>query len=267
MNKPVKSIPSAISKIDATINIANKILTKKPNPFTMVFVDGGAYMMGCDQGQEIDGIEDEQPAHPVTLSSFYIGKYLVTQEEWEHIMGDNPSKFINPGNPVDLVSWELVQEFLTRLNELTGGNFRLPTEAEWEYAARGGIYSKGFKYSGSNNLDEVAWYAANSANEIHEVGLKKPNELGLYDMSGNVWEWCSDWFGVYSSENQFNPRGPVTGTERVLRGGCKCHADKYSRVSSRTKFEPGITCRGFRLASSISPVVQDDIQMKLFSLV
>lgn len=247
-----------LSRLDASIQVANKLLAPRANPYNMVFVEGGTFTMGCTAEQVDECDDDEKPAHHVTLSSFYIGKYLVTQEEWEHIMGHNPSRFKGARRPVECVSWDDVQLFLERLNELTRGNFRLPTEAEWEYAARGGKYSEGYKYSGSNNLDEAAWYSTNSAKETHEVGLKKPNELGLYDMSGNVREWCSDWYGVYSSENQFNPRGPVTGTERVLRGGCKCHADKYSRVSSRTKFRPQLACRGIRLASSISHVIQND---------
>jgi formylglycine-generating enzyme required for sulfatase activity len=185
----------------------------------MVYVEGGTFTMGATSEQGSDAADDEKPAHQVTLSSFSIGKYEVTQEEWEAVMGSNPSDFKGAKRPVEQVSWEYCQEFIRKLNQLTGKKFRLPTEAEWEYAARGGNRSVGYKYAGSDNLGSVAWYEDNSGSETHPVGQKSPNELGLYDMSGNVWEWCQDWYGSYSSSSQTNPTGPNSGSDRVGRGG------------------------------------------------
>ncbi|HDP98542.1 MAG TPA: hypothetical protein ENN22_05075, partial [bacterium] len=162
-----------------------------PTPTTadMVFVAGGTFMMGSNE------YDNEKPIHKVYVDDFYIGKYEVTQKQWFEIMGSNPSRFKGDNLPVERVSWNDVQEFIRKLNAKTGGNFRLPTEAEREYASRGGSRSAHFKYSGSNNVDNVAWYDNNSGRKTHPVGTKQPNELGLYDMSGNVWEWCSDWYG------------------------------------------------------------------------
>ena len=140
---------------------------------------------------------DESPVHSVTLSSYYMGETEVTQALWKAVMGNNPSRFKGDNLPVENVSWNDCQEFIRKLKQKTGKNFRLPTEAEWEYAARGGKKSNGYKYSGSNNIGSVAWYDDNSSNQIHAVKGKRLNELGLYDMSGNVWEWCSDWYGQY----------------------------------------------------------------------
>ena len=155
----------------------------------MVYVQGGTFMMGATSEQGSDAYDNEKPAHQVTLSSFSIGRYEVTQEEWQAVMGSNPSWFKGPKRPVENVSWDDCQAFIKKLNEMTGKQFRLPTEAEWEFASRGGIKSQGYKYSGSNNLNSVAWYADNSGNTTHDVGQESPNELGIYDMSGNVWEW------------------------------------------------------------------------------
>ena len=165
-------------------------------------------------------------------------------------MGNNPSKFKGDNIPVEQVSYEDVQEFITKLNQKTGKTFRLPTEAEWEYAARGGNKSKGYKYSGSNNLNDVAWYDGNSNSKTHPVKTKQANELGLYDMSGNVWEWCSDWYGVYSSSSQTNPQGPNSGSYRVLRGGGWFNDARYCRVSNRSDSYPSGSSdgSGFRLA-------------------
>ena len=185
----------------------------------MVYVEGGTFTMGAtpEQGSDADG--DEKPTHQVTLKGFYICKYEVTQAEWKAVMGTNPSKFKGDNLPVESVTWFDCQEFIRKLNELTGKNFRLPTEAEWEYAARGGRRSYGAKYAGDNDIDKVAWHKGNSNNTTHPVGTKRANELGLYDMSGNVWEWCQDWYGSYSSSAQTNPTGPGSGDDRVLRGG------------------------------------------------
>ncbi len=177
----------------------------------------------------------------MTLSSFSIGETEVTQALWQAVMGSNPSNFKgNPQNPVEKVSWDDCQEFVKKLNSLTGKNFRLPTEAEWEYAARGGNNSKHYKYSGSNIVGDVAWYTSNSDSKTHPVKGKSPNELGLYDMSGNVWEWCADWKGSYSYSPQNNPKGPTTGSNRVYRGGSWCYdAPKNCRVSDRDDCSPG----------------------------
>ncbi len=185
----------------------------------MVYVSGGTFTMGATSEQGSDAWGDEKPTHSVTLSSFYLCKYEVTQALWRAVMGNNPSWFEGNNLPVEWVSWDDCQTFISRLNNLTGKNFRLPTEAEWEYAARGGNRSRGYKYSGSNKLSDVAWFDDNSDRKTHPVGTKSPNELGIYDMSGNVWEWCSDWYGTYSSSSQTNPAGPSGGSYRVHRGG------------------------------------------------
>lgn len=189
----------------------------------MVYVEGGTFTMGATPEQRKDYIrceKDEFPKHKVTLSSYYIGRYEVTQTEWETVMGNNPSYFKRGDRPVTNVSWNDCQDFIRKINTFTGKKYRLPTEAEWEFAARGGNKSRGYIYSGCNNLDSVAWHERNVYNQMaYPVGLKNPNELGLYDMTGNVAEWCQDWYGDYSSAPQVNPEGPITGTYRVIRGG------------------------------------------------
>jgi sulfatase modifying factor 1 len=232
MNKPAK-IQNQLSRLDASIQVANKLLAPRANPYNMVFVEGGTFMMGCTAEQGDECYKNEKPAHQVTLSSYYIGKYLVTQEQWEAVMGNNPSEIKGARHPVECVNWDDIQVFLERLNTQTGMKYRLPTEAEWEYAARGGKYSQGFKYSGGDDLEKVAWFDKNSGQTTHEAGLKQPNELGLYDMSGNVWEWCNDWYGSYFSDPQTNPKGSANGTSRVLRGGCWGYNAGYCRVSNR----------------------------------
>ena len=195
---------------------------------------------------------NDSPVHSVTLSDYYIGETEVTQELWEAVMGSNPSRFKGSQKPVEKVSWNDCKEFITKLNRLTGKNFRLPTEAEWEYAARGGNKSKGYKYSGSNTIGNVAWYRDNSSSATHNVKTKSPNELGIYDMSGNVWEWCEDWKGGYSSGSQTNPAGPSTGSNRVLRGGSWYNFASSCRVSLRSCLGPGygINYLGLRLCLS-----------------
>lgn len=215
----------------------------------MVFVKGGTFAMGAtkDQGEQV--FEDEKPMHYVTLSSFYIGKYEVTQEEWFLIMGNNPSE--NKGNklPVENVDWYDCHEFIEKLNEMTGKDFRLPTEAEWEYAARGGNRSQWNKYSGSNQLGDIAWFIDNSREVTHNVGLKRPNELGLYDMSGNVWEWCEDWYGEYEKDNPLTPTGSVYGSNRVIRGGGWESRSANCRTAARRAIDPQYYSEniGFRL--------------------
>ena len=194
--------------------------------------------MGATSEQGSDVWSDEKPTHNVTLSSYYICKYEVTQALWRAVMGSNPSNFKGDNLPVECVTWNACQTFINRLNSYTGRNFRLPTEAEWEFAARGGNYSRRYKYSGSNYIGDVAWYTDNSGSRTHPVGTKQANELGLYDMSGNVWEWCSDWYDSYSSYSQSNPTGSNSGSDRVHRGGgWDCHAE-LCRSSRRNYYSP-----------------------------
>ena len=223
--------------------------------FQMVDVEGGTFTMGVDNETVFAGEAniDELPAHEVTVSSFAIGQTEVTQELWQAVMGANPSQLNDdPQRPVEWVSWEDCQEFIARLNELTGMSFRLPTEAEWEFAARGGNMSSGTIYAGSDNIDDVAWYYFNSNNENRPVATKGANELGLYDMSGNVYEWCSDWYGNYPAEPQMDPAGPEEGYYRVYRGGSSYCIIRDCRVTSRFRDVPGDESRasdiGLRLA-------------------
>ena len=211
----------------------NLSLTVNGVSFDMVYVEGGTFDMGATSEQGGDAYDDEYPVHSVTLSGYYIGKCEVTQELWEAVMGGNPSEFIGAQKPVESVSWYDCQEFVSRLNSLTGRTFRLPTEAEWEYAARGGNKSLHYKYSGSGNIGYVAWYYDNSGSSTHAVGTKTANELGIYDMSGNVEEWCYDWKGGYSAGAQTNPQGPSSGSYRVLRGGSWINDARVCRVSLR----------------------------------
>lgn len=210
----------------------------------MVLVYGGTFTMGATSEQGSDCFDNEKPIHEVTLSDYYIGKYEVTQQLWEYVMmysgpcadgttmsayssgawlGDNPVSYYGKGDayPAYYVSYDdIVDVFLPRLNRITGKDFRLPTEAEWKYAARGGQQSQGYKYSGSNTPDVVAWYGDNSGLSTHPVGQKQANELGLYDMSGNVDEWCSDWYDSYSYDAQTDPTGYIpAGFDRVACGG------------------------------------------------
>ena len=220
----------------------------------MVSVEGGTFDMGATIQQSKEANEDESPVHEVTLSSFYIGRYEVTQEEWEAVMGNNPSGKIRHKHPVDCVSWYDCQNFISKLNAMTHLNFRLPTEGEWEFAARGRSRHFGYEFAGSNNIDNVAWYFENSQKagleNPSQVGLKKPNELGLYDMTGNVLEWCSDWYGKYSSSPQTNPQGPTSGTRHVDRGGSWIGGAKRCRVTRRdsTKSNGRYNFLGLRLA-------------------
>ena len=180
--------------------------------FKMIKIESGTFQMGSENGEE-----DEQPIHSVTLSCFYIGETEVTQAVWKAVMGSNPSRFEGDNLPVESVSWDDCQEFISKLSKKTGHRFALPTEAQWEFAARGGNKSRGYEYSGSNSVDDVAWHNGNSSYQTHPVGSKQANELGLYDMSGNVYEWCADWYGDYSSSPQTDPTGSETGSIRVFR--------------------------------------------------
>ena len=185
----------------------------------MIKVEAGTFMMGATSEMEIPFFW-EKPVHQVTLTNdYYMGKYEVTQSLWQAVMGSNPSYFKGDNLPVEQVRWNDCQEFISKLNDLTGRKFRLPTEAEWEYAARGGKKSRSYQYSGSSNISDVAWYDGNSGSKTHPVGMKQANELGIYDMGGNVYEWCQDWYGSYVSSSQTNPTGAVSGSFRVYRGG------------------------------------------------
>lgn len=246
--------PSADVNNDGEVNIAdvNAIIDiilggSAPNPseiktitvngvsFNMVKVEGGTFMMGATDEQISEVAHyNEYPAHQVTLSSYCIGQTEVTQALWQAVMGNNPSSFSSDlNNPVEQVSWNDCQEFISKLNQMTGKTFRLPTEAEWEYAARGGNKSQGYIYAGSNDIDEVAWYSDNNGEYTNLVATKAANELGLYDMSGNVYEWCQDRFGYYSSEAQINPTGPSSGNYRIFRGGGWNQPARDCRVSHR----------------------------------
>jgi formylglycine-generating enzyme required for sulfatase activity len=228
--------------------------------FRMKPVGAGSFEMGSNSGGD-----DEKPVHRVTLTNdYYMGETEVTQELWEAVMGRKPSYFKGDKLPVEQVSWNDCQTFIEKLNSLTAGkrpagrSFRLPTEAEWEYAARGGSKSKGYTYAGSNNIGDVAWYDENSYNKgsnspdygTHPVGQKSPNELGLYDMSGNVWEWCADWYGSYPSSSQTNPTGASSGSCRVYRGGSWDYDAADCRSAYRGLYRPAssIYYLGLRLA-------------------
>ena len=207
--------------------------------FDMVYVKGGTFSMGATKEQGSDAFDREKPVHSVTLSDYYIGKFEVTQGLWKAVMGDNPSYFKKGDDyPVECVSWNDIQDFLTKLNKLIGKKYALPTEAQWEYAARGGAKSNKYIYSGSNTVGDVAWYEDNSDGETHPVGKKQANELGIYDMSGNVDECCSDCFGDYSSDSQTDPTGPTNGGYRVLRGGSWNGDANDCRVSNRGNVFP-----------------------------
>lgn len=219
----------------------------------MVYVQGGTFNMGSNES------DDEKPIHPVTLSDFEIGKYLVTQKLWRRVMGADPPELRFEGCddcPAERVSWKDAQEFIKKLNQITKNTYRLPTEAEWEFAARGGNQSKNYKYAGGNELGKVAWVNFNSENQTHPVGGLAPNELGLFDLSGNVWEWCEDWYDVYyyKISPQINPQGPIIGNHRVVRGGSFFNdgANQCS-VSFRSFDEPGSRdgSLGFRLARTL----------------
>ena len=218
----------------------------------MVKVEAGTFMMGATPEMEKPN-SDEKPLHQVTLiNDYYMGKYEVTQALWEAVMGSNPSYFKGDNLPVEKVSWNDCQEFISKLNGLTGRKFRLPTEAEWEYAARGGKKRRGYQYSGSSNITDVAWYDGNSGSKPHPVGTKQANELGIYDMSGNVYEWCLDWYGSYSSSSQTNPTGADSGSFRVFRGGGWGIYARGCRLSYRYIFTPDDrrSYLGLRLALS-----------------
>ena len=230
--QPVVQAPIANSD-NITIPVKNGI------NIDMVRVEAGTFTMGATAEME-DPNDNEKPTHRVTLThDYYIGKYEVTQALWQTVMGNNPSMFKGDNLPVEQVSWDDCQEFISKLNRITGKMFRLPTEAEWEYAARGGNKSRDYQYSGSNNLFDVAWFWNISGNKTHAVGTKQANELGIYDMSGNVCEWCQDWYGKYNSSSQVNPTGANSGLDRVYRGGGWRNGARGCHSSCRDSYAPG----------------------------
>lgn len=217
----------------------------------MTYIEGGVFLMGSNEYEE-----DEQPAHSVFLDSFYMSKFQITQKQWINVMGGNPSEYKSDSllHPVENVSWVDVKLFIERLNTFTKLKYRFPTEAEWEYAAKGGQQTKEFKFAGSNDINEIAWYLSNSNRKTHPVGTKKANELGLYDMSGAVREWCSDWYdeNYYSISPLQNPKGPDEGVYKVLRGGSFDSSSKYCTSTNRDYAEPTdrFNNLGLRLAFS-----------------
>ncbi len=234
----------------------NKIFGNSDFSFKMVFISGWRFNMGQVQENGVFPQISDAPVHQVILDDYYLSDSLVTQEFWTAVMGNNPSHFKHPSSPVESVSYDDCMQFSSRLNAQTGEKFRLPTEAEWEYAARGGNVSKGYRYSGSNDIESVAWYGRGFSGFPYNrrtcpIKTKAPNELGLYDMSGNVYEWCQDWYGPYPDELSVkNPKGPVTGRYKVARGGYWYNTELYCRVSYRAKFAPSerSSVVGLRLA-------------------
>ena len=242
------SVASESSSTGNTITIP----VKDGISIDMVRVEAGTFTMGATAEMK-DPYGDEKPTHQVTLTNdYYIGKYEVTQALWKAVMGKNPSNFKGDNLPVETVTWNDCQKFISKLNRITGKKFRLPTEAEWEYAARGGNKSRGYQYSGSNNLSDVAWYEDNSDSKTHAVGSKQANELGIYDMSGNVWEWCQDRYGRYSKSSQTNPTGATSGSFRVRRGGSWNFTARICRSSCHYESLPSLrnSDLGFRLVLS-----------------
>ena len=260
----VRPKPAQPKKADPINSLAEPLRTHlKKLMADMVLVEGGTYMMGNPDRDRNDEYAKDVP-HEVTLSSFYICKYEVTEALWTAVMGSNPSRHPSGDNyPVEQVNWYDCQDFVEKLSELTGHHFRLPTEAEWEYAARGGQRSRGYRYSGSYALDEIGWHVGNAHHYKREVGTKKPNELGLYDMTGNVNEWCQDKFGndYYRHSPTTNPQGPDRSSEkdnRCQRGGSVCDDDKYDYLKVYHRPRGGLPPEskyfmdGLRLAMSVN---------------
>ena len=240
-----------ISSYSQSASYSNGELNVNGVTYKMISVAGGTYAMGATSEMHM-GDYDETPTHQVTVSGFSIGQTEVTQALWKEVMGNNPSCFKGDNLPVESVSWDDCMIVISKLNNLTGKNFRLPTEAEWEFAARGGNNSNHTRYSGSGNISDVAWHNDNSGDKTHPVAMKQANELGIYDMSGNVWEWCSDWYGDYSSSAQSNPIGASSGTSRVFRGGSWVFNAWNCRSSRRYNSYPDATDYGLGLRLCLS---------------
>jgi formylglycine-generating enzyme required for sulfatase activity len=229
------------------------VVTELNLDLEMVFVQGGEFVMGCLPGKDKKCVKNELPPHEKAVADFYIGKFEITQDQWKIIMGSLPDRFDGCGQcPIVDVSWHDIQFFLRKLNELTGKLFRLPSEAEWEFAAKGGVHAQGFSYSGSDILDDVAWFADNSNQKTNPVGTKQPNELGLFDMTGNVWEWCEDRYGLYENRSIPMAKREDIGIERVTRGGACDSFHESCRVVFRSSANPDARSfsLGFRVAMS-----------------
>ena len=245
---PSTSVSSLQSSAVSSNNVSSSSVSSDGNMISipvkdgisieMVKVEAGTFMMGATSEMQTH-LKWEVPVHQVSLSNdYYIGKNEVTQALWQSVMGNNPSYYKGKNLPMENISWKDCQKFISKLNKKTGRKFRLPTEAEWEYAARGGNKSCGYQYSGSSNISDVAWYEGNSGNKTHPVGTKQANELGIYDMSGNVEEWCQDWYDSYGSSSQSNPTGAVSGAFRVNRGGNYFVDSMFCRSSCRSFITP-----------------------------
>lgn len=249
----IKGVDSASLSFLVEVDYGAVLIYVDSLAFRMIPVEGGSFMMGCTRPKgEKHTYADELPLHKVTLGNYYIGQTEVTQGLWVAVMGENPSKWVgNDSFPVEQVSWNDVQIFIARLSQITGYRFRLPTEAEWEFAARGGNRSHSYTYPGvQNQLWETCWYGGNSNGHSHPVAQLKANELGLYDMGGNVMEWCSDWMESYSASPQSSPQGPKSGENRIQRGGCFNSPTWGCSVWERNWYLPeyGYSYFGFRLA-------------------
>ena len=242
INKKLDSLENIISDFNEKSDSMNALIEPE-----MVYVEGGTFQMGSNR------YLNEQPVHAVTLNSFNIGKYEVTQAQWKAVMGYNPSFFCRcdcDNCPIENITFSDVKRFISELNRQTGKNYRLPTEAEWEYAAKGGKQSKGYAYSGSNNLNQVGWFGVISENKTHAVGSRIANELGIHDMSGNVEEWCSDGYGDYNSKSEMNPTGATSGWDKVIRGGSWQSSEILCRTAARNRGDAALSKGsniGFRL--------------------
>ena len=255
VRKPLRSESLSLAPPPAPAN-KNQTAPRAVWEMDWVEVKGGKYIMGCWDEEDPDCDEDERPGQVVQLDDYLIAAYEVTQAQWQAVMGNNPSHFKDcPQCPVEQVSWDEVQVFISKLNQLTGQKHRLPTEAEWEYAARGGHKApkKTTRFAGHSNLEQVAWFEDNSQDKTQPVGQKLPNALGLYDMNGNVWEWCQDWKGPYLEDPLFNPKGPDTGQLRVIRGGSWLNRPRSCRISDRAYDPPKRKADnlGFRLVKTL----------------
>jgi len=240
--KPNNKTPAKKNEINSKNSTKTFILPE------MIVVEGGSFNMGS-----ADGASDEKPIHMVEVKRFSISKYEITQSQWQAIMGSNPSEFAGCITcPVENVSWNDIQDFLKELHAQTGRHYRLPTESEWEFAARGGLRSKGFTYAGSFGVSNVAWHSENSGNQTHPAGQKKPNEIGICDMSGNVWEWCEDWYLVYGT-SQLNQESSTLGRLRVIRGGSWGGASSDCRIPNRANQDPAKRSNdtGFRIVADL----------------